>query len=114
MLHVASDVSAVPVEYLPRRHSEHAADPFTSLYVPLGHALQFCPSGPVYPALQVQMGLPPKEFACIGQFVHVDTDVSPVSALYFPAKHSRHALEPFTSLYFPLKQAMQSLPSAPV
>ena len=46
--------------------------------------------------------------------MHVDTDVSPVSALYLPAKHGRHPLEPFSSLYFPLKHAVHSLPSAPV
>ena len=47
MLHVASDVSAVPVEYLPRPHSKQGAEPLMSLYLPLKHALQLCPSAPV-------------------------------------------------------------------
>ena len=55
VMHVISDVSAVPFEYLPRPHSEQGAEPLTSLYLPLKHALQFCPSGPVYPALHVQI-----------------------------------------------------------
>ena len=62
----------------------------------------------------MQMLLPSIEFECMGQFVHVTSDVWPVSALYLPMRHSRHALEPFTSLYFPLPQAVQFWPSGPV
>ena len=54
-LHVDSSISPVPVEYVPSEHSEHGADPFTSLYVPAIHAAHATPSGPVYPLLQVQL-----------------------------------------------------------
>ena len=53
-LHVASEIPAVAVLYLPREHSVQAVDPFTSLYDPVMHAVQVAPSGPVYPLLHVQ------------------------------------------------------------
>ena len=77
------------------------SEPFTSLYVPATHATHAEPSGPVYPTLQVQlvmMLLPGPEEALVGQALHVASDVSPVSALYFPIEHRRHALEPLKSL----------------
>ena len=54
-LHVVSDVSAVPVLYLPCGHREQGADPLTSLNVPAWQALH--PGPPpelVYPRLQEQ------------------------------------------------------------
>ena len=113
-LHVASDVSPVSVLYLPCRHREQGAEPFSSLYLPLAQALQFCPSGAVYPALHMQTLLPLKASACMGHAVHVVSAASPVSALYLPLEHRRHALEPLTSLYFPLWHAEHSWPSGPV
>ena len=112
-LQVASDVSPVSVLYLPCGHREQGAEPFSSLYLPLAQALQFCPSGPVYPALHMQTLLPLKASACMGHLVHVVSAVSPVSALYLPLEHRRHALEPLTSLYFPLWHAEHSWPSGP-
>ena len=50
-----SEIWAVSAEYLPLEHSEHGAEPFTSLYVPAMHAAHAVPSGPVYPLLQVQL-----------------------------------------------------------
>jgi hypothetical protein len=47
LLHVASKISPVFVEYLPCEHSEHGDDPFTSLYVPEIHAWHPKPSCPV-------------------------------------------------------------------
>jgi hypothetical protein len=38
--HVDSDVAAVAVLYFPSVHSEHAADPFTSLNVPCQHMIK--------------------------------------------------------------------------
>ena len=61
LLHVASFIAATAVLYLPCAHSEHGAEPLTSLYVPAVHAAHAAPSGPVYPLLQVQLvsSLPP-------------------------------------------------------
>ena len=114
MLHVVSEISAVPALYLPCEHREQGADPLTSLYLPLTHGSHAAPSGPVCPKLQVQMLLPGNESECMGQFVQLSSDVWPVLELYLPLGHRRHALEPFTSLYFPFPQATQSWPSGPV
>lgn len=54
-LQVASEISPVPAEYLPREHALHADEPTTSLYVPASQAPHARPSGPVYPRLQVQL-----------------------------------------------------------
>ena len=48
-------------EYLPPAHRVHATDPLPGLNVPAAHGWHAVPSGPEYPALQVQlvgMGLP--------------------------------------------------------
>ena len=64
-MHVDSEISAMAVLYWPCEHSEHGAEPFTSLYVPAIHAAHVTPSGPVYPLLQVQLvssSLPAPEY----------------------------------------------------
>ena len=86
-LHVDSEISPVSVEYLPCEHSEHGAEPFTSLYVPAMHAAHCIPSGPVYPLLQVQLvsiELPSGEYVYAGHSLHVDSSISPVSVEYLP------------------------------
>jgi hypothetical protein len=55
LLHADAMIAAVAVLYLPREHSVHEAEPFTSLYVPGIHAAHATPSGPVYPLLQLQL-----------------------------------------------------------
>jgi hypothetical protein len=54
LTHVAANVAAVVVEYVPSAHCKHGRDPFTLLYVPGTQALHSCPAGPVYPALHTQ------------------------------------------------------------
>jgi len=42
------------MEYFPKPHAVHVAEPVVSFHVPAAHAVQAAPSGPVYPTLQVQ------------------------------------------------------------
>jgi len=89
-MHVAPDVLAVPVLYLPLEHFEHAADPFTSLYSPATHAKHSAPSGPVYPLLHLQSvasSLAVKEYVAKGHSLHVKAELFPVSVEYLPAAH---------------------------
>ena len=44
--HVASEILAAPVEYLPLEHFVHGVEPFASLYVPATQATHVPPSGP--------------------------------------------------------------------
>ena len=86
-LHVDSELSPMSVEYLPSEHSEHGAEPFTSLYAPAMHAAHAAPSGPVYPLLQVQLvsiELPPSECVCVGHWLHVDSEIAASTVLYLP------------------------------
>ena len=53
-LHVASETCATAVEYDPARHKAQACEPLTSLNDPAAHGLHGPPSGPVYPAVQMQ------------------------------------------------------------
>ena len=54
MMHASSEMLAVLFKYLPLAHSRHGVDPLISLKVPAGHSMHAPPSGPVYPALQLQ------------------------------------------------------------
>ena len=88
--HVASHVDAVVaadvVEYLPAVHSVHVAAPADVLYLPGSQAVQACPSGPVKPALHLQLANVPLasgEFEFDGQDEHV-FDVAPTVVEYFP------------------------------
>ena len=86
-LHVDSSISPVSVEYLPCEHSEHGAEPFTSLYVPAMHPAHAVPSDPVYPLLHVQLVsclLPIPEYECVGQWLHVDSEIAALLELYLP------------------------------
>ena len=88
------------VLYLPCEHSEHGAEPFTSLYVPAMHAAHAAPSGPTYPLLQIQLVcclLPIPEYVCAGQSMHVDSKLSAMAVLSLPFVHSVLGAEPFTS-----------------
>jgi hypothetical protein len=64
--------------------SVQAADPVDTLYLPATHAVQLPPSGPVDPALQVQLvkaALPAGELELVGQAVHDASVVCPVAIL---------------------------------
>ena len=89
-LHVDSEMLPVAVEYFPCEHRVHAAEPFTSLYVPATHASHSTPSAPVYPLLHVQLVstlLPAPEYVCAGHALHVDSELLPVAVEYFPCEH---------------------------
>ena len=61
-----------------------AADPVDVLYFPATHAVHGPPSGPVDPALQVQLvkaALPAGELESAGQAVHDASVVCPVAIL---------------------------------
>jgi len=115
--HTSAWIAPSPVENLPCKHSEHALEPLTSLYVPATHATHANPSGPVYPMLHVQLVmslLPLPEYVCAGQALHVASDVSPVSVLYLPCRHREQGAEPLSALYDPALQALQTdVPSGP-
>ena len=69
------------------------------------------------PLLQVQLTcamLPSPEKVCDGQLLHVDSEISPISAEYLPSVHREHGAEPFTSLYVPAVHAAHCIPSGPV
>ena len=86
-LHVDSEIWAVSAEYVPLEHSEHGAEPFTSLYVPATQAAHCIPSGPVYPLLQVQLvsiELPSGEYVCVGHSLHVASEIAASNVLYLP------------------------------
>ena len=46
-LHVASEMEAIAVLYLPCEHSVQAAEPLVPLKPPASHAVHSTPSGPV-------------------------------------------------------------------
>ena len=50
-----SDRAPVAVEKVLALHSEHAALPIASLYLPASHAVHAPPCGPEVPAMQVQL-----------------------------------------------------------
>ena len=116
-MHVASLMAAVVALYFPPGHSVHGAVPLTSLCVPAPHATHAPPSGPVYPASQVQcerLLLPAPDTACAGHSLHAASEVSPVLVEYLPRAHRVHSPVPFTSLYVPATQASHAPPCGPV
>ena len=76
----------VSVEYVSAGHVAHALLPVTSLYIPVAHATQAVPSGPVYPVLHVQLLSSADCTAAVNVF----------------AGHAAHACGPNQSLYVPL------------
>ena len=47
LMHVALEMEAMAVLYLPCEHSVQAAEPLVSLKLPASHAVHSTPSGPV-------------------------------------------------------------------
>ena len=67
----------VVFEYVPLSQTLQTAFPLTSLYLPVTHGVQVLPSGPQYPALQVQSvkwSLPCGAFEFSGQLEHTRCD----------------------------------------
>ncbi len=113
-LHV--ELAEVPdaVEYVPAPQSEQVAD-VNALYFPATHAEHVPPpSGPVDPALQVQLvkaALPTGELEFDGQVLHVELDEDPTAVEYVPAPQSEQVADPVNALYFPATHAEHVSPS---
>ena len=75
-------------------HPMHCDVPVNTLYVPAPHGAQVPPSGPEYPALQVQIELPSGELESGEQPRHVDASEAPTAVEYLPAAHAVHAANP--------------------
>ena len=74
------------------------------------------PSGPVYPALQVQFvkaELPSDELEFVGQSLHVELAEAPTAVEYVPAGQSLQLAEPVDALYVPASHAVHVPPSGP-
>ena len=56
--HVDTWLAPRDAEYVPMSQSTHAVDPASALYLPATHSEHGPASGPVYPALHVQVELP--------------------------------------------------------
>ena len=97
LLHVASEICAVSVEYLPDEHKLQGAEPLTSLYVPATHASHGPPSAPVKPKLHLQS-------------TSSSLDASEIE----PDGQPEQLCWPLTFLYVPDTQAVHSVPSAPL
>jgi hypothetical protein len=101
-LQAKTEVIAILLPMVPSTQWVQSADPLTVLYLPATHASHASPSSPVYPLLHVQLStrpLPSPEYVCIGQALHVASDVAAVAVEYLPRPHSEHAPDPFTPLY---------------
>jgi hypothetical protein len=84
--HVDAVVAADVVEYLPAVQSVHVAAPADVLYLPGSQASHLPPSGPVKPALHLQLVAVPLasgEFEFDGHVVHAEAPARE----YFPASH---------------------------
>jgi hypothetical protein len=75
------------------------------------------PSGPVEPALQVQLvkaALPAGELDSDGQATHVELANFFASVEYLPVPQSVHTADPVNGLYFPATQSVHVPPFGPV
>ena len=111
--HVDNPEAPTTVEYVPGSHALHSAGPVDSLYLPATHAVQLPPSGPEYPALQVQIVLPAGELEPAKQPRHVDNPEALTTVEYVPGSHALHSAGPVDSLYLPATHAVQLPPSGP-
>jgi hypothetical protein len=81
-MHVEITEAPTAVEYIPAQQVEQVALPVNDLYVPATHAAHEPPSGPVDPALQVQLvkaELPAGALEFDGQSLHVMLDETPTA-----------------------------------
>jgi hypothetical protein len=108
--HVDDSEAPTTAENLPAAHAMHAAAPADSLYLPASHAMQLPPSGPEYPALQVQFELPIGDQEPGEQLWHVDV---PFSVEYVPAAHALHAAAPVDALNHPATHGVHAPPLGP-
>ena len=115
---VMRPVAAMVSEYVPDPQLVHAAEPLEILYFPATQFEHTPPSGPVYPALQVQPvdAEQPVHDApeLAGHVRQVVATVAPTVAEYVPVPQSVHVALPVTLLYFPAAQVEHTPPSGPV
>ncbi len=114
---VAAAVAPVEAEYVPAPQDVHPALPLAILYVPAIHDEHTPPSGPVYPALQVQSAtasLELGELELSGHVTQVAAAVAAVTPEYVPAPHGVQAALPLAILYVPAIHDEHTPPSGPV
>jgi len=89
--HVAAEVAAWIVEYVPLGQAKQPSDPCRALYVPAEHLVHDPASRPVQPVLQEQAleaVLCKGELELDGQLSHIE---DPALDLYLPTLHFMHA-----------------------
>ena len=92
------------------------AEPVIAVYLPASHAVHVPPSGPVDPALQMQLvttALPAGELEFGGQSMHVELAEAPTAVEYVPAAQSLQTADPVNALYCPASHGVQASPSIP-
>jgi hypothetical protein len=96
----------------------HAPEPVALFHVPVGHGEHGPPSGPVWPALHVQMldALQPLHDApeLVAHATQVPASVAPVVVEYVPAAQSVHTILPVAILYLPATHVVHVPPFGPV
>jgi hypothetical protein len=113
-IELAEDPTAV--EYVPAVQLLQRAEPVDALYLPASHAVHGPPSGPVDPALQMQLvkaALPAGELEFDGQSLHVELAEAPKSVEYVPVPQYVHAADPVNALYCPASHGVQVPPAGP-
>ena len=98
---VAATVAAAVPEYVPAPQFSHTTLPLAILYVPVAQAEHASPSGPVYPALQVQAAaaeLVLGELELPGHVTQVNAAVAAVAAEYVATAQPVHVALPVATL----------------
>jgi acid stress-induced BolA-like protein IbaG/YrbA len=89
-------------------HAVHASLPLYALYFPAKHAQHVPPSGPQYPALQIQAVTVVCPVAECPEFsLQVVQAAEPLSVLYLPAAHAEHR-SPYAPVYPALHRQLVS------
>jgi hypothetical protein len=116
-LHVEIPVAPTAVEYIPEAQSVHMEGPVDFLNFPATQAEHTPPSGPVDPALQVQLvtaELPAGELEFDIQALHVELAEAPTVVEYIPAVQFEQVAFPVNTLYFPATHAVHGPAFGPV
>jgi hypothetical protein len=88
---VEDAVAPVVVENLPAMQSVHTTEPFSALYFPATHAKHVPPSGPQYPASQLQAVAAVCPITESPEFaLQAVQAAEPLSGLYVSAAHAEH------------------------
>ena len=90
---------------------------YDELYFPATHGMHWPPSGPVEPALQVQLveaALPASELESDGHAVHVELAAAFTAVEYVPVPQFVHSAVPVDVLYLPATQSAHVPPWGPL